>query len=357
MPQPLPAGSESYCAWYGEASAADVLYFGQAAFWSAMRAHGDDPAADLMAAGPQPIGRFDLAAERHLAALEVAPEGALARSGVWDVLPHPNGRVYFTTFYEASGAVDPRTGEVARFDALGPGLNELALGPNGDIVASRYGGYGGDPRATGSLVVFSPAGELRMEAPLAAPAGLVVAPKTVAWDARARRYWLATDLVWRDAGQRAPASMHPTIVLDEAGHELERIDDVELQFVRFDASGAGVGAVVAGGELRLVELDERPAGLQLRPGAGRLLDDRFPAELDFVQDMAFGREGELVVTRWSGVVHLVRSEAITRLQLPRSDGLYYAASLTPSGRVCATHCRDHAPGTPRPGIDVVCMTP
>ena len=35
-----PSGAERYCAWYGDVRG-DVLYFGAAAFWEAMRAHGD----------------------------------------------------------------------------------------------------------------------------------------------------------------------------------------------------------------------------------------------------------------------------------------------------------------------------
>jgi len=95
-----PSSAERYCAWYGDARDA-VLYFGMAAFWSAMRSHGNDPMADLLEEGPVAIGRFDLRKERMLEPLEVGSAGD--RSGVWDVLAHPNGRIYFTSFYEPAG--------------------------------------------------------------------------------------------------------------------------------------------------------------------------------------------------------------------------------------------------------------
>ena len=75
-----PSQAEDYCAWYGDARDG-VLYFGQAAFWSAMRAHDGDPLGDLATPGPQRIGRFDLRRERMLPALDVTAAGA--RSGVW----------------------------------------------------------------------------------------------------------------------------------------------------------------------------------------------------------------------------------------------------------------------------------
>ena len=136
-----PSSAERYCAWFGEARDG-VLYFGQAPFWSAARA-ADAPEADLAAPGPQWIGRFDLAAREPQSTLDVSAHGA--RSGVWDVLPHANGRVYFTTFYEPAGSIDPASGEIARYADLGTGLNELALGPEDAIVATRYGGGGDDP--------------------------------------------------------------------------------------------------------------------------------------------------------------------------------------------------------------------
>jgi len=346
-PQLRLANGERYCAWYGEAREG-VLYFGFAPFWSAMHDAGGDPTADLLTAGPQPIGRFELAARaRAIETFEVGEPGA--RSGVWDVLPHPNGRLYFTTFYEDAGWLDLATGAVTHLSTLGRGLNELALGPRGRVIASRYGGYGDDPTATGSLVVLEPYGALAFEAPLAAPDGFVVAPKTVAYDPLRRRYWIATDLVRRRDDAPDPASEHPAIVLDASGREIARVDvddagrELELQFVRFDRDGRGVGAVVAGSELWLVDLSGGgvPSEL-LDPRRGLLLDSAFARAFDFVQDVAFGPQGEVLVTRWSGAIHVVRGARAARVDLPRTaePGLFYAAALTPDGLVCATVCDD-----------------
>lgn len=337
---PNPSPEERYCAWYGE-SRNGVLYFGQAPFWSAMRRAGEAPEADLQRAGPQQIGRFDLAARELLESLDVTSEGA--RSGVWDVLPHPNGRIYFTTFYETAGSIDPATGQIARFSELGIGLNELALGPEDSIVATRYGGAGGDPSASGSLVLFSPDGLLLAEYPLRAPAGYVLAPKTAAWDEVGGRYWLSTDLVRRDPSAPPASSTHPAIVLDARGNEIARIAGVELHFARFHHDGWGAAAVVAEGELRLVELGPDEPHRQLGAGAGELLDANFPKLFDFVQDLSFGPENEVIVTRWSGLIHVLGPGHGERrdLQLPREDpsGLYYSAGLS-GDQVCATFCAD-----------------
>lgn len=338
---PTPSVLERYCAWYGDAREG-VLYFGQAPFWSAMQEHAGRPEADLAVAGPQWIGRFDLENRAPGPPLDVSH--AAAHSGVWDVLRHPNGQVYFTTFYEAAGAVDPITGTVRQFNELGRGLNELASGPEDSLVATRYGGHGGNPLASGSLVLFSPDGLLMAEYPLAAPPGYALAPKTAAWDEAGSRYWVTTDLIQREPGTPQPPSDHPAVVLDAAGGELARIDGVELQFVRFAPSGRGFAAFVAGRTLRLAELGPGPPEEILHAGAGRLLDPDFPASFDFVQDLAFGPAGEVVVTRWTGRIHVIGPGGHRRdLQLPRDDpaDLYYSAGVSPDGNtVCATRCGD-----------------
>jgi hypothetical protein len=86
------------------------------------------------------------------------------------------------------------------------------------------------------------------------------------------------------------------------------------------------------------------------PGAARAaarvaLDTRFPAGFDFVQDIqpaAGGTDGRVVLTRWSGRIHVVdRSGHHERVDLPRLDpeGLYYTAVLW-GDRLCATYCAD-----------------
>lgn len=342
---PPPSTTERYCSWYGEARDG-VLYFGQAPFWSAARSGAsgaDEPEADLREPGPQWIGRFDLQSRELLESLDVTPEGG-ARSGVWDVLPHPNGRVYFTTFYELAGSVDPATGEVEHYPELGTGLNELALGPEDSIIATRYGGGSAAPEGSGSLVQFSPGGLLLAEHVLAAPAGFALAPKTAAWDEVGARYWLSTDLVQRDPNAPPAPSEHPAIVLDARGAEIARIGGVELHFVRFGPDGWGVAAFVAEGELRLLRIGPGEARWQLVAGAGELLDPAFPERLDFVQDVSFGSDRRVVVTRWSGRVHVVDARGSRRdVQLPRDDdgGLYYSAALSRDD-VCATYCSDVA---------------
>jgi streptogramin lyase len=135
QPAPVTTLSESAhagaCAWFGDARAG-VLYFG-----ISLREAGGDPRAELQFAGARAIGRFDLARERMLAPLAITP--APARSGVWDVLAHTNGWLYFTTFWEHAGRVDPATGRVEWFTSAGAALNELAQLPDGRVLASRYG--------------------------------------------------------------------------------------------------------------------------------------------------------------------------------------------------------------------------
>jgi hypothetical protein len=252
------------------------------------------------------------------------------------VLPHANGRVYFTTFFEPAGWVDPRTGESARFEPAGLGLNELAPGPDGRILATRYG----TPELSGSLVVLDPDGRVVAEHPLTPPrAGLVAAAKSVAFDPVRGEAWVNTDLVPADAPETSAG--HDARVIDVAtGRERLRIEDPELHFMRFEPDGRGAFAWLAG--RRLVLRRTEPG--QADPGAGRevLLDAAFPTELDFVQDLQPAPDDELLVTRWSGVVHVVEpSGAVRTTRLPplQEGGLYYTA-VAHDGRVCATYCGD-----------------
>ena len=77
-----------------------------------------------------------------------------------------------------------------------------------------------------------------------------------------------------------------------------------------------------------------------------LLDANFPRQLDFAQDIHVASDDSVVVTRWSGVIHVVEPTGRLRsLQLPRSgDALYYSAVLE-NGRLCATRCGE---------VEVVC---
>ena len=341
-PAPLPAGvwsepqprgaSERYCAWFGDAREG-VLYFGESAFWSASRLHGT-PLGDRVEKGPRRVGRFDLARRALLAPLDVGP--ADSPTGVWDVLAHPNGRVYYTTWFGAMGWVDPESGTVRSLPELGRGLNEIAPGPAGSLLVSRYGDPE-DPLATGSVLVASPDGARLAEYPLAPPAGWRTAPKTVGYDAARDEIWVTADLF----GPPGAGVRHDTYVLDGAGRERRRIEHPEVQFAAFRPEGGGVVAEVEAGRLEL----------RLRPRAGDdrvvLADAAFPSGIDFVQDIHFAADGRAVVTRWSGAVHVVAPDgALETLRLPAlaDGGLYYSGALA-NGRVCATHCG---------GIEVVC---
>lgn len=322
-----PNAAERTCAWFGDVRGG-TLYFGQAAFWSAFRAPGGEPASDLDREGPALIGRFDLAREQLLEPLDVSAGGD--RSGVWDVLAHANGRVYFTSYFESAGWVDPRDGATRRLEALGVGLNELADGPDGTLLVSRY-------VDAGSVVVFDAEGALLAEHPLTPPAGFSALPKTVAFDPSRREIWVTTDLLPHAEGA---ATRHDAYVLDASGRELRRITTPEIQFVAFAPDGTGYRAEVEGRALALRIVPPAPAD----PDGGRLvrLDDDFAPELDFVQDIQLHPDGRAVVARWSGSIHVVGPQGGVRsLQLPALEpgGLYYTAALS-DGRICATYCGD-----------------
>jgi len=325
-----PSSVERYCAWYADARDG-VLYFGTAAFWSAMHSHGNDPMADLFAEGPVAIGRFDLRRERMLEPLEVGADGD--RSGVWDVLAHPNGRIYFTTFYEPAGYAEVPGGRFVRLPRLGAGLNELALGPDAGVLASRYGDAL-EPEGSGAIVSVDADGALLAEFPLRAPDGYRVAPKSLAFDPVRREIWVTTDQLPIAPGDPL---RHDAYVLSERGEELLRISEPEIQFVAFAADGTGYRAEIEGRNLwlRVSTAGEGPEG-----GQQILLDAAFAAALDFVQDIALASDGRAVVSRWSGWIHVIDSPnqvRSTRLPQIAEDGLYYSA-VVEGDRICATYC-------------------
>jgi hypothetical protein len=327
-----PSSTEQYCAWYGDRRD-DVLYFGESPFWNAMRAAGGDPMADSHALGPQVIGRFDLRRESMLASVPTAARDPHA--GVWDVLAHPNGRVYYTTFYESAGWVDPATGEAKLFEVAGTGLNELALRPDGRVLATRYGAGGG---GNGSVVVLDPDGVIEAELPLVSERNVVAAAKSLAYDPVRQVVWVNTDLVPRDGGP----SGHDARVLEFAtGREILRIEAPELHFPRFTRDGRGFFAWQQGSRLWL-RMTQPGAAQDAASGREVVLDTAFADGVDFVQDVHVETDGRAVVTRWSGVVHVVAPDGSVRsVDLPRSaaGGLYYTA-VAVGDRVCATYCAD-----------------
>jgi hypothetical protein len=222
-----------------------------------------------------------------------------------------------------------------RLPNLGTGLNELALGPDGSVLASRYGS-GFEREGNGAIVSFDADGALLAEFPLLAPAGYQVAPKTIAFDPTRREIWVTTDLL-----PIAPVDpqRHDAYVLSERGEELLRISEPEIQFVAFAEDGTGYRAEVEGRELwlRISAPGEGPQG-----GRQILLDTAFAAALDYVQDIALTSDGRAVVSRWSGWIHVVDSPSeIRSTRLPQfdEDGLYYSA-VAEGDRICATYCAD-----------------
>lgn len=328
-----PSLEERYCAWYGDARD-EILYFGQAAFWSAFRTRGD-ASADMALPGPQLVGRFDLARGEMLPPLDVGTPGA--RSGVWDVHAHDNGRIYYTTFFEGMGWVDPATGAAKRLEALGSGLNEIAPGPDGTLLVSRYASHdGGD----GSVLVITPSGERVAEHRVPAPAGFISAPKTVAFDPRRREIWVTSDLLPLEGGE----PRHDSYVLDENGRVLRRFESPEVQFVAFTPDGTGWRVEAEPGRLWLARVT--PDGTRARI----LLDGGFPQALDFAQDVKPTADGGVVVTRWSGRLHVVDGSGRVqdhRLPAIEPGGLYYTGVVA-GGRLCSTYCA---------GVTVVCSAP
>lgn len=326
---PPPTDREPWCAWFGDAAGGETLWFGISAFWGAFRAHGGDPRADLWEPGPRWIGRFRLAAERFDPPLVVGPENA--PGGVWDVLVHPDGHVWFTTFFGLAGRVDPRTGRVERFEEAGVGLNELALGPDGRVAASRYAP---GPDGAGEVLILAPDGALLARRRLAPPPGLAVAAKSVAWDPLRDEIWVNTDLL----GPEGEARGHDARVLDAQGEERLRFAAPELLFAVFEPDGTGWMAERDGPRLRLRHLPPGRAAWPLPAGRILALDDAFPAE-DFVQELRPAGDGSVLATRWSGVVHRAWPDGrVVDLRLPPAEGALYYTAVLHEGRLCATRC-------------------
>jgi hypothetical protein len=329
-----PSSEERYCAWYGTVGPDDVLYFGEAAFWSSMARANGDPTADLQHTGPQQIGRFDLARETWLPPLDVGEPGS--RSGVWDVLVGNDGEVYFTTFFEEAGSVNPLTGRVRRL-VLGGTLNELGVGPAGTIIASRYGGkdLGGD------VIAFDHEGHTVRRWTLVSPPGYRIAPKTPLWDDLRQELWVSADQL---PGSPGAAIRKDANAVDASGHARLVTTPPQLMFLAKSANGTVYHVESEGSMLRLHVLPS--------PGQGDprtvQLDDAFAADHDFAQDVQIAQDGSVVVTRWSGIVHVLRPNGeLHSVALPRNDpaGLYYTAVLH-GNRLCATYCAD---------VSVVCV--
>jgi sugar lactone lactonase YvrE len=342
------SGPELYSAWFAD-SDGRIFYFGLTAFWERYWANDHEPLADLREFGDHLIGRFDLATESFLEPLRVRSSDSGARSSVWDVLAHSNGRIYYTTFYEQIGWVAADGSDMRVFQDLGTGFNELTEGPDGNVYATRYAGRATeDAAAYGSVVVLSPDGALVNEFVIANESERFTAPKSLAVDPRSGEIWLNTDTF--GPGE---AIAHETIRLRADGSVLERREDeVELHFVAFDAAGRGWFAESVRGRLRLrvMDRDKLLATLSLGPRKRG----------DFIQDIHFASDGTAVLARWSRVVHLVRLGGGTLEQAEivfdvepecaatRGPKLLYTAVLHARGVFATLHCGGRVARTEAP---------
>ncbi len=336
---PANRGPETYSAWFADARGR-ILYFGLSPFWELWWRSGGDPLGDLAQPGDHLIGRFDLERQSFLAPLRVRSGGPDSRSSVWDVLVHSNGRIYYTTYFEEIGSVNPDGSDARAFAGLGTGFNELYEGPSGNIYTTRYSNAPAHPerRQYGAVVELTPEGGLVREIRFERDDERFTAPKSIAIDPRSGEIWLNTDTFQADG-----SIVYETLRLAPDGAVLLReAAPPELHFVRFDSVGRGYFAESANGAFRLrITTDGRElARLELGP--------RDP--LDFVQDIHFTQAGEAVLAFWSGRVTLVRREGdrfrATDLRLerpeecapPRGRSLLYSA-VVHGERVYATlHC-------------------
>jgi hypothetical protein len=290
-------GVETYSAWFGD-SGGRILYFGLSPFWELWWRTGGDARADLAKPGDHLIGRFDLERQTFLPPLRVRSMGFDARSSVWDVLAHSNGRIYYTTYFEEIGSVNPDGSDARAFSGLGAGFNELYEGPDGHIYVTRYSDAPRDVERQryGAVVVLTPDGELVREIRFERDDQRFTAPKSLAVDPISGEIWLNTDTFWVDG-----SILHETLRLAPDGRVLSReVAPPELHFVRFDAGGRGYFAESLNAAFRLrITLGERE--LAVIP-----LGPRNP--LDFIQDIHFTARGDTLLAFWSGRVTLVRQE-------------------------------------------------
>jgi hypothetical protein len=274
-------GVEAYSAWFAD-SDGRILYFGLSPFWELWWRTGGDARADLAKPGDHLIGRFHLERETFLPPLRVRSMGFDSRSSVWDVLVHSNGRIYYTTYFEEIGSVNPDGSDVRAFSGLGAGFNELYEGPAGHIYVTRYSDAPRDVERQryGGVVVLTPDGELVREIRFERDDQRFTAPKSLAIDPASGEIWLNTDTFWVDG-----SILHETLRLAPDGRVLSReVAPPELHFIRFDAGGRGYFAesLNAAFRLRITTGERELAVIPLGP--------RKP--LDFVDRTSTSQQGE-----------------------------------------------------------------
>jgi hypothetical protein len=197
----------------------------------------------------------------------------------------------------------------------------------------------------GSVVVLDAEGAVQAEHPLEAPEGYRAAPKSLAFDPLREEIWVNTDLL-PEAGADGEIR-HDTRVLGPDGAERLRFERPEVQFMTFGPDGTGYFAERDGSLLNLRIRPPERAGSAVLTGRLVPLDDDFPADFDFVQEIQVDARGNATLTRWGGRIHLVsRVGEVKAVQLPRpgGDGLYYTG-IRQGNRLCATYCG---------GVTIVC---
>lgn len=283
-------GKEVYDSWFADTDGR-IIYFGQSPFWRAYHAGKiPDPQGDLREEGDYLIGRFDTNGDTFLAPLKVGR----GKASVLDVLYHTgNHKIYFTTFFDIMGYVDPNTKKVGYFKEVGVGLNELYQGPGGKIYATRYSSAAGKG---GSVVVMSPSGRLLKEFFLYLP-GFVVAPKSIAVSPITGEIVVNSDMF----SLKDDLIRHDSFVLGPDGSVRQRIMEREIFFMSFDSQGKKwLAECSKDGSWRMNIT--YPEGKVVS-----LLIDPKPFPFDVIQDIKH-RGGVTIATAWSGKLYYFKED-------------------------------------------------
>jgi hypothetical protein len=320
-----PSRNETYCALRARPDG-DQLYFAIAA--------GRDSKIDLQRAGPTLLGRFDLARERMLAPIDVGRVGD--RAGTRDLLVRDGGDVFFTTDAERPGLVSVDSGRVRRFGGLPGEYSAIVRGPDHDSLLAGF------DREAEELAVLRLGAEGRLLAEYRIDVtGLGVAGiRSLVYEPLRGETWILAELA--DAPQ-----MRLLIALDTHGRVLWRVS-AEIDHLRSTAGGLR-WIEVRGRRLALASLESDASVTPPEASERTLLDSRFAAGLDSVEDLWISSNGESVVTRRSGWVHIVSpSGGVARARMPHVEAPGgYVSTVKWGGRLCATYCG---------GITVACRS-
>jgi hypothetical protein len=283
------SGQEIYDSWFADTDGR-IIYFGQSPFWREyFAAEVPDPQGDLRKEGDYLIGRFDTEKDTFLAPLKVGR----GRASVVDVLYHTkNHNVYFTTFFDMMGYVNPKTNKVVYFKALGMGFNELYEGPGGKIYVTRYS----SEQKNGSVVVITPAGTLLKEFFIRLP-GFIIAPKSIAVSPITGEIIINTDMFSLEGGM----VRHDSFVLGPEGQIKQRIMEREIFFMSFDPQGKNWAAGRAKDGSWQMSITY-PEGKMVN-----VIIDEKPVSFNVIQDIKHhGRY--TIATAWSGNLYYFKED-------------------------------------------------